>query len=146
MGIFITRMPKGIDEFEIQNRITQLKYHNEVFPRTNNVLGFLNAIKDVKEDFIFLKRYEKKYPKYFNPKPSDALAQFNSNMPMIERNFIDRYVQTIERKLLDYSTIRGKRNNLNKMVDIFRYYAEEFLPETLEYFDEILKSRFSDYL
>ena len=64
---------------------------------------------------------------------------------LLEQKFIDRYVMSIERKLLDYTTIRGKTNNFNKMVDIFRYYSGDFEPANVNYFEFRLIERFPEF-
>ena len=64
---------------------------------------------------------------------------------LVEQDFIDRYMVSIERKLLDYSTIRGKTNNFNKKVDLFMFYAGEFQPENITYFEQVLAERFPEF-
>ena len=74
------------------------------------------------------------------------MNKIKSERQEMEKEFIDRYFICIEKKLLNYSTIRGKKNNFTKETDIFRYYAPEFLPETVDYFNKIISENFSDYI
>ena len=91
--------------------------------------------------------YEKKYSSFFkNPKPTANSAKVSRELPSVEKKFVDYTIINLERKLLKYTTDRGKRNNFNKEVDIFKYYAGEFLPQTVEYFDKQIHERFSEYL
>ena len=144
MALF-SKKPNQEDTFKINQAMKELNYHNETIVRMDNVEGFLNEIHSLKETVEKLLKYERKYPKVFNPKPSVILKNFELNKILLEKNFIDRYVEVIERKLLDYSTDRGKKNNLFKKVDLLRYYVDEFDPETLVYFNCRLSERFPQY-
>ena len=147
MGLFGNkRIPTGMDEFEINQRLQSINYYNDVVKRGDNITGFFNDVEGLRNTVKELVRYERKYPNYFNPKPSQILNNFSTNKLILEKGFIERYIIAIERKLLDYSTMRGKTNNFNKMVDIFRYYAGEFEPENVNYFEMKLRERFPEFL
>lgn len=140
-----SKKPNQEDAFWIKQITQELNYHNDIIVRMDNVEGFLNEIHSLKDTVKKLLKYENKYPSVFNPKPSVILKNFELNKILLEKNFIDRYILTIERKLIDYTTERGKINNFNKKVDLFRYYADEFEPETLVYFNCRLSERFPQY-
>lgn len=144
MGLF-SKKPNQHDAFMIQQKMQELNYYNETIVRMDNVEGFLNQISGLKNTVIDMQKYERKYPDVFNPKPSKILKNFETNKLILEKNFIDRYLLAIERKLLNYSTMRGKTNNFNKMVDIFKYYAGEFEPENVNYFSIKLQERFPEF-
>lgn len=144
MGFF-SKKPNQHDAFMIRNKMQELNYYNETIVRMDNVEGFLNQIIGLKNTVMDMQKYERKYPDVFNPKPSKILKNFETNKLILEKNFIDRYLLAIERKLLNYSTMRGKTNNFNKMVDIFKYYAGEFEPENVNYFSIKLQERFSEF-
>ena len=144
MGLF-SKKPSQHDAFMIKNKMQELNYYNETIVRMDNVEGFLNQISGLKNTVVDMQKYEKKYPDVFNPKPSKILKNFGTNKLILEKNFIDRYLLAIERKLLNYSTMRGKTNNFNKMVDIFKYYAGEFEPENVNYFSIKLQERFPEF-
>lgn len=88
--------------------------------------------------------YENKFPKYFK-KPSDNLNKITKELPECEKKFVDYTLNNLERKLLNYTTDRGKINNFNKEIDIFHYYAAEFLPETVIYFEKQIEKIFPKY-
>ena len=144
MGLF-SKKPNQHDAFMIKQKIQELNYYNETIARMDNVEGFLNQIGGLKNTVIDMQKYERKYPDVFNPKPSKILKNFETNKLILEKNFIDRYLLAIERKLLNYSTMRGKTNNFNKMVDIFKYYAGAFEPENVNYFSIKLQERFPEF-
>ena len=144
MGLF-SKKPNQHDAFMIKQKIQELNYYNETIARMDNVEGFLNQIGGLKNTVIDMQKYERKYPDVFNPKPSKILKNFETNKLILEKNFIDRYLLAIERKLLNYSTMSGKTNNFNKMVDIFKYYAGEFEPENVNYFSIKLQERFPEF-
>lgn len=144
MGLF-SKKPNQHDAFMIKQKIQELNYYNETIARMDNVEGFLNQISGLKNTVIDMQKYERKYPDVFNTKPSKILKNFGTNKLILEKNFIDRYLLAIERKLLNYSTMRGKTNNFNKMVDIFKYYAGEFEPENVNYFSIKLQERFPEF-
>lgn len=144
MGLF-SKKPNQHDAFMIKQKMQELNYYNETIVRMDNVEGFLNQISGLKNTVIDMQKYERKYPDVFNPKPSKILENFETNKLILEKNFIDRYLLAIERKLLNYSTMRGKTNNFNKMVDIFKYYAGEFEPENVNYFSIKLQERFPEF-
>ena len=149
MGLFSRkiRMPNVTDKNEIEYLLQTLTSYNNGVTRVDDIERFLSDIDFLKSIVKRLIPYEKKYPDYFNPKPTEILRNFDTNNKLIlEKNFIDRYLITIERKLLDYSTMRGKTNNFNKKVDLFRYYAGEFEPENVNYFERCLIERFPEYL
>lgn len=146
MGLFNKyKMPNEEDAFWISQKLEMINNYNDWVKRGDNITGFFNSVEGLKNTVKELVKYEKKYPNYFNPKPSQILNNFSTNKLLLEKGFIDRYIMAIERKLLDYSTMRGKTNNFNKMVDIFRYYAGEFEPENVNYFEMKLKERFSEF-
>lgn len=144
MGLFGKRMPTLEEKLQIDSELTMLNSYNNGVTRVDDVGLFLSDVESLKEIVGRLIKYEIKYPNYFNPKPSQILNSFSTNKLLLEKGFIDRYIMAIERKLLDYSTMRGKTNNFNKMVDVFRYYSGEFEPENVNYFEIKLKERFSD--
>ena len=147
MGLFnlFTKKPNEDDLFWIEQDLEKIKYYNDVLKRGGNITAFLNGMDSLKNTLNDLIKYEQKYPNYFNPKPSEILKNFRENNKLIlERNFIDRYIIEIEKKLLNYSTIRGKSNNFNKMVDLFRFEAGEFEPETVKYFEVELSKNFPE--
>lgn len=147
MGLFSKpKMPNADDAFWIRQKLETLNNYNDWVTRGDNITGFFNDVEGLRNTVKELVKYEKKYPNYFNPKPSQILNNFSSNKLLLEKGFIDRYIMAIERKLLDYSTMRGKTNNFNKMVDIFRYYSGEFEPENVNYFEMKLRERFPDFL
>ena len=146
MGLFSKpKMPNEDDKFWIEQKLETLNHYNDWVTRGDNITGFFNDVEGLRNTVKELVKYEKKYPNYFNPKPSQILNNFSSNKLLLEKGFIDRYIMAIERKLLDYSTMRGKTNNFNKMVDIFRYYAGEFEPENVNYFEMKLSERFPEF-
>ena len=147
MGLLnlFTKKPNNDDLFWINRELEQLNYYNDMVLRCNSIPSFLYSINDLKKVLINLLKYEKKYPYFFNPKPSEILKNFRENNKLIlEQNFVDRYIVEIERKLLNYSTMRGKLNNFNKMADCFRFEAGEFEPETVRYFEVELSKNFPD--
>lgn len=147
MGLFgIKKMPTFDEKIKIESELNMLNSYNNGATRVDDVGLFINDIESIKEIVERLIKYERKYPNYFNPKPSEILKKFRTNNKLIlEKNFIDRYIISIEKKLLDYSTIRGKTNNFNKKVDLFRYYAGEFEPENVNYFEIKLRERFPEF-
>lgn len=146
MGLFGNRrMPNADDAFWISQKLETLNHYNDWVTRGDNITGFFNNVEGLRNTVKDLIKYEKKYPNYFNPKPSQILNNFSTNKLLLEKGFIDRYIMSIERKLLDYSTMRGKTNNFNKMVDIFRYYAGEFEPENINYFEMMIRQRFPEF-
>lgn len=145
MGLFGKRMPTLEEKLQIDSELTMLNSYNNGVTRVDDVGLFLSDVESIKEIVGRLIKYERKYPYYFNPKPSQILNSFSTSKLVLEKGFIDRYIMAIERKLLDYSTMRGKTNNFNKMVDVFRYYSGEFEPENVNYFEIKLKERFSDF-
>ena len=146
MGLFSKpKMPNEDDLFYIEQSLRMLETYNDWATRGDNIVGFFNSIDCLKKEYKELLKYEKKYPNYFNPKPSQILNNFGAHKLLLEQKFIDRYVMSIERKLLDYTTIRGKTNNFNKMVDIFRYYSGDFEPANVNYFEFRLIERFTEF-
>ncbi len=146
MGLFSkSKMINDDDAFYIDRILRMLQTYNDWATNGDNIIGFFNSIECLKNEVLQLLPYERKYPNYFDPKPSDVLNNFESYKLLLEQKFIDRYIVSIERKLLNYTTIRGKTNNFNKMVDIFRYESGEFEPENINYFESKLAERLPEY-
>ena len=146
MGLFSKpKMPNEDDKFWIDQKLKMIDTCNSWLTNGDNITGFFNSLESLKNSVKELLPYEKKYPNYFNPKPSQILNNFSAHKLLLEQKFIDRYVMSIERKLLDYTTIRGKTNNFNKMVDIFRYYSGDFEPANVNYFEFRLIERFPEF-
>lgn len=146
MGFFSKpKTPNENDKFWIEQKLALIDTYNNWVTSGDNITGFFNGIESLKAAVKELLPYEKKYPDYFKPKPSQILSNFCTNKLLLEKGFIDRYIISIERKLLNYTTIRDKTNNFNKMVDIFRYEAGEFEPESVDYFEMKLRERFPEF-
>ena len=148
MGLFRkkNKMPSELDALKINQSISFLKEHYEWIRQTDSLDAFIMGSNQMKQDINKLFEYEKKYPKFFSHKPSYGWNIILQERKGVEKDFIDRYMLSIERKLLDYSTLRGKKNNFTKKVDLFRYYAGEFEPENVNYFERCLIERFPEYL
>lgn len=146
MGLFgNTRMPNELEAMKIQMAIETLQGHYKWICQTDDLNAFINGSDFIKQDIKQLLEYEKKYPKFFKNKPSYGWNRILQERLEVEQDFIDRYIISVERKLLDYSTIRGKTNNFNKKVNLFKYYSGEFKPENVNYFEMKLKERFSEF-
>lgn len=143
MGLFRNkRMPDDLEAMKIRFAVDALKNHYKWICNTDDLGAFINGTNSMKDDIQQLFLYEKKYPNFFTNKPSHGWNIILQERTGVEKDFIDRYIMSIERKLLDYSTIRGKTNNFNKKVDLFKYYAGEFEPENVNYFEMKLRERF----
>lgn len=139
--------PNGSQQAYIQSAISDAQIHYKQVANTNRVDWFIEEYQKTYIAMNYLLEAEKKFPSYFgNPSPTSNLNKINHERPQMEKKFIDRFILSIEKKLLEYSTDRGKRNNFNKETDKFRYYAGEFLPESVTYFDELISERFPDYI
>lgn len=146
MGLFgKKKMPDDLEAMKIQFAVDALKDHYKWICNTDDIGAFINGSNSMKDDIQQLFEYEKKYPNFFTNKPSYGWNKILQEREGVEQDFIDRYIMSIERKLLNYSTMRGKTNNLNKMVDIFRYYAGEFDPKNVNYFEMLIRERFSEF-
>lgn len=146
MGLFGNkRMPSELDAMKIQSGIESLQGHYKWVCNTDDLGAFINGSNFMKDDIENLLYYERKYPNFFRNKPSYGWSVILEERSDVEQQFIDRYIISIERKLLDYSTMRGKTNNFNKKVDLFRYYAGEFKPESVNYFEQMIKERFPEF-
>lgn len=146
MGLF-SKKPNRSQQVYIQSAIDEVQTQYKQVAKAERVDWFLEAYEKTYDAMDYLLKAEKNFPSYFGKhRPTSNLQKINSERPEMERQFIDRFILSIEKKLLNYSTERGKRNNFNKETDKFRYYADEFLPETVDYFNQMLKERFNQYL
>lgn len=146
MGLF-SKKPTLTHIHEIESAIFEAQTSYKEVATTDRPDWFIEAYEKTYTSTEFLVKMERKYPSYFKkPTPSSNLEKINSERKKMEKKFVDRFIISIEKKLLNYSTERGKRNNFNKETDKFRYYAGDFLPETVDYFNKVIKERFSEYL
>ena len=146
MGLF-TKNPSQKEQQEISQDIFLVQSSYKTMFDGCGVEVFVSCKQRVFSCLNVLIKYEKKYPSFFkNPKPTENYNKVIKELPKTERKFVDYTITQIEKKLLNYSTERGKRNNFNKETDKFRYYAGEFLPETVDYFTKIVSERFPQYL
>lgn len=146
MGLFQSkRKPDEFEAMRIQSAIEALQDHYKWICQTDDLGAFINGTNFMKDDIKKLLSYERNYPSFFKSKPSAAQNKILMERLEVEKNFIDRYIMSIERKLLDYSTMRGKTNNFNKKVDLFKYYAGEFKPESIDYFKKMISERFPEF-
>lgn len=145
MGLFNKRMPDDLDSMKINSLIESLQSRYDWIRQTDDLTAFITGTEFMKQDIEKLLNYEKKYPNFFKHKPSYGWNIIMKERFLVEQDFIDRYMVSIERKLLDYSTIRGKTNNFNKKVDLFMFYAGEFQPENITYFEQLLAERFPEF-
>lgn len=146
MGLF-SKKPTGSQQAYIQSAISEVQIQYKQVAQTERVDWFLEAYKKTYDSMNYLINAEKKFPSYFGKhRPTTNMQKINSERPEMEKQFVDRFILSIEKKLLNYSTDRGKRNNFHKEVDKFKYYAAEFLPATVDYFNRIIQERFSEYI
>lgn len=146
MGLF-SKNPSKHEQEDITQHIFWIQSFYKTINDGCGIEVFVDCKNRVLNSLEILISYEKKYNSFFKkPKPSDNKKKIFRELPEIERRFVDYTIVKLEKKLLDYSTDRGKRNNFNKEVDKFMYYAGEFLPSTVDYFNRIINERFSEYM
>ena len=145
MGLF-SQNPNGKTQGVIAQKAFQVQSSYKMMFDGCGIEVFVNCKKTVFDGVNTLIMYENKFPKYFRkPKPSDNLNKITKELPECEKKFVDYTLNNLERKLLNYTTDRGKINNFNKEIDIFHYYAAEFLPETVIYFEKQIEKIFPKY-
>ncbi len=147
MGLF-SKKPTRADAYTIQTSVSQVKILYSSLFSANKIDLFISEREELNIEIERLLKYEKKYPNVFykNQRPSDILRKIQNERAVCERKLIDRNLALIESTLLNYKTERGKRNNFIKETDIIKYYAEELLPETVEYFELQLQKMFPQYI
>ena len=146
MGLFSKR-PNNEQQVYIKSTINEVQTQYKQVATTTRVDWFLESYKRTYSLMEDLLNVEKKYPTYFgNQSPSFNMKKIKSERAEMETQFVDRFILSIEKNLLNYSTARGKRNNFNKEVDKFKFYADEFLPETIDYFNKTLNEHFAEYV
>lgn len=146
MGLF-SKKPNQQEQNDISQHIFWVQSFYESMYDGCGIDVFVDCKNRVFKSLDVLISYEKKYNSFFKkPKPSDNKEKVIRELPDVERHFVDYTITNLEKKLLNYSTDRGKRNNFNKETDKFRYYADEFLPETVDYFNQLIRERFSEYV
>lgn len=146
MGLF-SKNPTSKEQAEISQNIFWVQSFYKTLHDGCGVEVFADSKQRVFSSLNLLIKYEKKYPSFFkHPTPTENYNKVLKELPKVEKKFVDYTVVYIEKKLLNYSTDRGKRNNFNKETDKFRYYAGEFLPETVDYFTKMIQERFPEYL
>lgn len=146
MGLF-SKKPNQQEQNDISQHIFWVQSFYKSMYDGCGIDVFVDCKNRVFKSLDVLISYEKKYNSFFKkPKPSDNKEKVIRELPDVERHFVDYTITNLEKKLLNYSTDRGKRNNFNKETDKFRYYADEFLPETVDYFNQLIRERFSEYV
>ena len=146
MGLF-SRNPSRTEQNDISQHIHYVQSSYKMMYDGCGIEVFVDCKNRTLSSLEILVSYENKYHSYFKkPRPSDNKATVLKELPDVERKFVEYTILNLEKKLLNYSTDRGKRNNFNKEIDKFRYYAGEFLPETVDYFNQMIEERFPEYL
>ena len=145
MGFF-SKKPTVNQINQIESAIFQVQTNYKTVTSTDRVDWFIEAYENTYAALKILLDMQNKYPSYFGKNsPSSNLDKINSERKKMEREFIDRFITSIENKLLKYSTPRGKINNFIQETDKLRCHMDDFLPETIEYFEKTIKKRFSEY-
>lgn len=145
MGLF-SKKPNQREQNDISQHIFLVQSSFRSMYDGCGIEIFIDCKNRVLQSLETLIAYEKKYNSFFKkPTPSDNKEKVIRELPEVEKRFVDYTITKIEKKLLDYSTERGKRNNFNKEIDKFKYYAGEFLPETVDYFNKVIQERFPEY-
>ena len=145
MGLF-SKKPNQREQNDISHHIFLVQSSYRSMYDGCGIEIFIDCKNRVLQSLETLIAYEKKYNSFFKkPTPSDNKEKVIRELPEVEKRFVDYTITKIEKKLLDYSTDRGRRNNFNKEIDKFKYYAGEFLPETVDYFNMVIHERFQEY-
>ena len=146
MGLF-SKKPSQREQNDISQNIFNVQSAYRSMYDGCGVEVYVDCKNRLMKSMNTLLAYEKKYPSYFkHPTPTENAKKIQEEMQEVEMHFVDYTITYIEKKLLNYSTARGKTNNFNKETDKFKYYAGEFLPGTVEYFDKMLHEHFSEYI
>ena len=146
MGLF-SKKPNGSQQVYIQSAINEVQTQYKYLTQVERVDWFVEAYENIYKSMNFLLDSEKRFPSFFGKyTPSTNMKKIESERNEMEKQFIDRFFLSIEKKLLEYSTMRGKKNNFIKETDKFRYYAGEFLPESVDYFNNIIETRYPEYM
>lgn len=110
-------------------------------PKVDDVDVFVTQRKNLMENLNRMIAFQKKYPKTFKGKdtPLKAAEKMKKDRGQLEKAFVDRYVKAIMRNIIEYKTDRGRKDCLTHAIEVFAFYHDEFLPETIKYFQKTIK-------
>lgn len=145
MGLFSRGKISEVDHIKLVSGAEYVhNLYDGIYHRTDDVEALVKQREFLNEELNKLICLQNKYPLSFRKNtPKEAAQKIKDELPNAERLFVERYIISIEKKLLNYKTPRGKMNNLINMVDKFKYYSGEFLPETVDYFKQLVKQHFN---
>ena len=85
--------------------------------------------------------FQKKYPSALKGAntPIKAAEKIKKERPEFEKAFVDRYIKATLRKAVSYKTERGRKNHINHANTVFMFSKDEFLPETVNYFQSLIQ-------
>lgn len=141
---------KGIDpttKIHIDITIQNAKRSIDLLKDCTSITQFSSRYEYAKQDVLKMVDLQKEYPSVFKEiSPLDIYMALERDRFELECTVVDKVVSQIERKLLKYTTEKGKQNNFNKEFDIFRYDSEVALPQTFDYFVEQMNTKFPQYM
>lgn len=144
MSLFFKKKMSLLEQQQLKITADEVQVsYNIIFNIVDDPEALMKHRELLNEKMVFLLSLQKKYPSLFKKDtPEQAATQLKQEQPIAEKKFIDRYVLSIERKLLNYKTDRGKNNNLKNSIEKFMYYSSEFLPQSIDYFKLSISKHF----
>ena len=111
-------------------------------PKADDVDVFVTQRKNLMENLSRMIAFQKKYPKMFKGKdsPQKIAEQMKKDRKQFEKAFVDRYIKATMRNIIEYKTDRGREDCFTHAVEVFAFYHDEFLPETMKYFQKLIKN------
>lgn len=144
----VYKQPKmsEFDKLNIESDMKFMKDQIERLKKCDTINKYNAEYKYAMELVKIMVKWESKYPLSFKDvKPHMIYESMVNERADLQCIMIDNWISNLDRKLLRYTTDKGKRNNFIKEVDIFRYDCTCLHPDAVNYFKESLKAKYPQY-
>lgn len=124
-------MQDNIDRLKCADSIQNLEDRLEV------------AITSIKKLGDMTKQYNAKLVGFDE---DELVSALQNDVPEIERIMIDNWINNLDRKILNYTTEKGKKSNFIKEVEKFRFDYNKLDKTSIDYFEKKVSEKYSEYL
>lgn len=156
LDLFKKQTPKPTVSVENYDQIILMSIEST----TNRILDNIEYLKKSETILYFNKNYERiflylddlinqkrNHPNYnFPVDPDELYSKLKQEKHLLECFVVDNAIEKINRKLLNYTTDKGKYNNFVKEYNIFLYDRDAMSDYSLNYFFQKTKELYPEYI
>ena len=139
--LFSSKKPTDMEAIRFESDAHSVMDLYSSMAKADNLDVYLTQRGFLMESLDRIVTFQKKYPGVLKGKetPIKAAEKIKKERLEFEKAFVDRYIKATLRKAVSYKTEKGRKNHINHANTVFMFSKDEFLPETVKYFQSLIQ-------